>query len=387
MSQLIQITFNEAVPVGDEVYPKGYVLTLPAEQAFGAHSRRRLAPFDLFDSGLELVTDLDGGFYRLAYDMEISIGVRTIRQSDLFYYEIPTQLAFGWLVAMVNENGSFTIRQSDISILTQFTSLKPGASNDVQLTFFYQGGKVTVTGPNLTSNGDGSYTLTVVAPTKPGSWQYNLKFTCNGIDYEYPLSLSVMQPGLTITNVTPSLKAGELGMLLFTIERQDIDSLPDVKLINAAIDGGTAGELHLVHDNVYGLEVTPKDVVFTMNVRLTLSLDGWIVPWSTYVVVTQKDASSEVIEGGVLTFNLTQVVKIRVVSEGKPVPTLTTKSLSLSGSPSYHTYAKTLVKVEDGLYQFSIYTNNIAGTMYADIVVTIDGVDLALPRFPITVRA
>jgi hypothetical protein len=142
-----------------------------------------------------------------------------------------------------------------------------------------------------------------------------------------------------------------------------------------------------VHDNVYGLEVTPKDVVFTMNVRLTLSLDGWIVPWSTYVVVTQKDASSEVIEGGVLTFNLTQVVKIRVVSEGKPVPTLTTKSLSLSGSPSYHTYAKTLVKVEDGLYQFSIYTNNIAGTMYADIVVTIDGVDLALPRFPITVRA
>lgn len=387
MSQLIQIIFNEPVPIDDEVYPEGYVLTIPAEQVFGSHARRQLAPFDLFDSGLELIRDLGDGFYRLAYNMEITVGVRTIRQSDLFQYRIPTQPAFGWLVAIVNQNGSFTIQQSDITILTQFTSLKPGASNDVTLTFFYQGGKVTVTGPNLVSNGDGSYTLTVTAPTKPGSWQYNLKFTCNGIDYEYPLSLSVMQPGLTITNTTPSLKAGELGMLLFSIEREGIDETPDVKLMDASIDGGVAGELHLLHDNVYGLEVTPKDVVFTMNVRLKLSIDGWIVPWSTYVVVTQKDATSEVVSGDVLALNLTQVVKIRVISEGQPVKTLTTKSLELSGSPSYHTYAKTLVKVEDGLYQFSVYTNNIAGTMYADIVVTIDGVDLALPRFPITVRA
>lgn len=387
MSQLIQITFNEPVPIGDEVYPEGYVLTIPAEQVFGSHSRRQLAPFDLFDSGLELVRDLDDGFYRLAYNMEIDVGVRTIRQSDLFHYRLPAQPAFGWLVAIVNQNGSFTLQQSDISILTQFTSLKPGVSNDITLTFFYQGGKVTVTGPNLVSNGDGSYTLTVVAPTKPGSWQYNLKFTCNGIDYEYPLSLSVMQPGLTITNTTPSLKAGELGMLLFSIEREGIDEAPDVKLMDASIDGGAAGELHLLHDNVYGLEVTPKDVVFTMNVRLKLSIDGWIVPWTTYVVVTQKDATSEVVSGDVLAMNLTQVVKIRVISEGQPVKTLTTKSLELSGSPSYHTYAKSLVKVEDGLYQFSIYTNNIAGTMYADIVVTIDGVDLALPRFPLTVRA
>ena len=95
MSQLIQITFNEPIPVGDEVYPEGYRLLIPAEQVFGSHARRQLAPFDLFDSGLELVRDLDGGFYRLAYNMDITIGPRTIRQSDLFYYEIPTAPAFG----------------------------------------------------------------------------------------------------------------------------------------------------------------------------------------------------------------------------------------------------------------------------------------------------
>ena len=78
MSQLIQITFNEPIPVGDEVYPEGYRLLIPAEQVFGSHARRQLAPFDLFDSGLELVRDLDGGFYRLAYNMDITIGPRTI---------------------------------------------------------------------------------------------------------------------------------------------------------------------------------------------------------------------------------------------------------------------------------------------------------------------
>jgi hypothetical protein len=386
MSQLIQLVFNEPVPVGDEVYPEGHRMLIPAEQVFGSHARRQLAPFDLFDTGLELVRDLDDGFYRLAYNIEITIGARTLRQSDLFYYELPTALAFGWLTAIVNQNGSFTLRQSDISVLAAGTTVNPGAENTVNLTFFYQGNKVAVTGPALTPSENGTFDLKVTAPVRPGSWQYDVRFNYEGIDYDYPLSLSVLQPGLVITNVTPSMKAGELGLLQFSVERDTLDR-PNVALISAAIDGGTPGELHPLHDNVYGLEVTPKDVVFTMNVRLVLSIDGWLVPWNTYVLVTQKDASSEIVSGDVLTFNLTQVVKIRVISEGKPVKTLTTKSLVLSGSPSYHTYAKSLVKVEDGLYQFSIYTNNIAGTMYADIVVTIDGVDLALPRFPITVRA
>ena len=386
MSQLIQITFNEPIPVGDEVYPEGYRLLIPAEQVFGSHARRQLAPFDLFDSGLELVRDLDGGFYRLAYNMDITIGPRTIRQSDLFYYEIPTAPAFGWLTVIVNQNGSFTLRQSDITVLAAGTTVNPGAENTVNLTFFYKGNKIAVTGPALTPGENGTFDLKVTAPVRPGSWQYDVRFNYEGIDYDYPLSLSVLQPGLTITNVTPSLKAGVQGLLLFSIVR-DTEAAPNVKLLSASIDGGTSGELHLVHDNVYGLEVTPKDIVFTMFARLVLSIDGWTVPWNTYVTITQKDATSEVISGDVLAMNLTQVVKIRVISEGQLVKTLTTKSLELSGSPSYHTYSKSLVKVEDGLYQFSIYTNNIAGTMYADIVVTIDGVDLALPRFPITVRA
>lgn len=386
MSQLIQITFNEPIPVGDEVYPEGYRLLIPAEQVFGSHARRQLAPFDLFDSGLELVRDLDGGFYRLAYNMDITIGPRTIRQSDLFYYEIPTAPAFGWLTVIVNQNGSFTLRQSDITVLAVGTTVNPGAENTVNLTFFYKGNKVAVTGPALTPGENGTFDLKVTAPVRPGSWQYDVRFNYEGIDYDYPLSLSVLQPGLTITNTTPSLKAGVQGLLLFSVVR-DTEAAPNVKLLSASLDGGTSGELHLVHDNVYGLEVTPKDVVFTMFVRLVLSIDGWTVPWNTYVTITQKDASSEVVSGDVLAMNLTQVVKIRVISEGQPVKTLTTKSLELSGSPSYHTYAKSLVKVEDGLYQFSVYTNNIAGTMYADIVVTIDGVDLALPRFPLTVRA
>ena len=384
MSQLIQITFNEAIPVGDEVYPEGYILTIPADQVFGSHARRQKAPFDLFDSGLELVRDLDDGFYRLAYNMEITIGPRTIRQSDLFYYELPSAPAFGWLTVIVNQNGSFTLLQSDLSVLIQDNVVKPGVTNTVSAEFFFKGQKVNVTG--LTPLPGGHFEFYVTPPSRPGSWQYNLKFGYEGIQYEYPVTFSVLQPGLTITNTTASMKAGELGMLTFTVER-DIPAVPKVALISASIDGGTAGELHHLHDNVYGLEVTPKDVVFTMFVRLVLSIDGWTVPWNTYVTVTQKDATSDVISGDALVMNLTQVVKIRVISEGVPVKTLKTKSLELSGSPSYHTYAKQLVKVEDGLYQFSIYTNNIAGTMYADIVVTIDDVDLALPRFPLTVRA
>jgi len=384
MSQLIQITFNEAIPVGDEVYPEGYILTIPADQVFGSHARRQKAPFDLFDSGLELVRDLDDGFYRLAYNMEITIGPRTIRQSDLFYYELPSAPAFGWLTVIVNQNGSFTLLQSDLSVLIQDNVVKPGITNTVSAEFFFKGQKVAVTG--LTPLPGGHYEFYVTPPARPGSWQYNLKFGYEGIQYEYPVTFSVTPPGLTITNTTASLKAGDLGMLTFTIER-DLLTVPKVSLISASIDGGTPGELHHLHDNVYGLEVTPKDVVFTMFVRLVLSIDGWTVPWNTYVTVTQKDATSEVISGDALVMNLTQVVKIRVISEGQPVKTLKTKSLELSGSPSYHTYAKQLVKVEDGLYQFSIYTNNVAGTMYADIVVTIDGVDLALPRFPLTVRA
>lgn len=129
MSQLIQITFNEPIPVGDEVYPEGYRLLIPAEQVFGSHARRQLAPFDLFDSGLELVRDLDGGFYRLAYNMDITIGPRTIRQSDLFYYEIPTAPAFGWLTVIVNQNGSFTLRQSDITVLAAGTTVNPGPAD------------------------------------------------------------------------------------------------------------------------------------------------------------------------------------------------------------------------------------------------------------------
>lgn len=106
------------------MYPEGYRLLIPAEQVFGSHARRQLAPFD---SGLELVRDLDGGFYRLAYNMDITIGPRTIRQSDLFYYEIPTAPAFGWLTVIVNQNGSFTLRQSDITVLAAGTTVNPGA--------------------------------------------------------------------------------------------------------------------------------------------------------------------------------------------------------------------------------------------------------------------
>lgn len=389
MSQLIQITFNEAVPVGDEVYPKGYLLTLPAEQAFGSHSRRKLAPFDLFDSGLELVTDMGEGFYRLAYNMDITVGARTIRQSDLFFYELPVQPSFGWLVPILNQNGSFTLQQSDISILSEFTSVEAGISNEVLLTFFYKGGKVAVTGPDLTSNGDGSYTLNVVARTRPGSWQYSLKFTYNDVDYEYPLTLSVVEPPLVINNLTPSMKAGEMGLFEFNLTRFIPGRYyPEVKIASVEIDGGDAGSLHKLDDQgKWALEVTPRSTVFTMNLRIVFDIEGWKVPWSTYVQVRQKDTDSEVVSGDVLMMNLTQTVKIRVISEGDPVKSLTTKSLVLSGSPSYHTYAKTLVKVEDGLYQFAIYTNNVAGTMYADIVVTIDGIDLALPRFPLTVRA
>lgn len=387
MSQLINITFNEAIPVGDEVYPEGYRLLIPADQVFGSHARRQKAPFDLFDSALELVTDLDRGFYRLAYNIEITIGPRTIRQSDLFYYDLPSAPSFGWLTVIINENGSFTLRQSDLSVLIIDTVLQPGVPNTVEAEFFFKGVKVEVTG--LTPLPDERYEFYVTPPARPGAWAYTLEFGYDGIDFSYPVTFSVMQPGLTITNRTPSLKAGRKELFVFDVQRTigGVVGNPSVTLVSAEIDGGTAGELHSLGSGKWGLDVTAKDVVFTMNLRLRLNIDGWIVPWSTNVVVTKKDATSEVVEGDVLAFNLTQVVKIRVISGGKPVATLSTKSLELSGSPSYNTYSKTLVKLEDGLYQFSIYTNNIAGTMYADIVVTIDGVDLALPRFPITVRA
>lgn len=390
MSQLIKITFNEAVPTGDEVYPHRFTMYLPAEQVFGSHARRQLAPFDLFDSGLGLVTEIDRGYYRLTHDMEIEIGPRTIRQTDSFYYTLPTSPAFGWFGAIVNQDGTFTLRQSDLSILAENTVLKPGVVNTVNLTFFYQGKPIVVTGPGLTPAANGTFDLDVTAPMKPGAWQSSVEFTYEGIDYDYPMSFSVLQPGLEIQNLTPSMKAGLKGLFYFSVVRDTgVKSYPEVKIASAAIDGGTAGELHSLDKDRgrWGMELTPKDIVFTMNLRLVLDIDGWRVPWSTYVVVTQKDASSDIVDGEVLKLNLTQVVKLRIMSESKPVANLTTKSLQLSGSPSYHTYSKTLVKLSDGLYQFSIYTNNVQGTMYADIVVTIDGVDLTLPRFPITVRA
>lgn len=390
MSQLIQIVFNEAVPVGDEVYPEGYLLTLPADQAFGSHARRQLAPFDLFDTALELVTDLGGDFYRLAYNMEITIGPRTIRQSDLFSYVLPTSPAFGWLTAIVNDNGSFTVQQSNMAILLKDQFVKPGVTNTLNLTFFFRGVRVDVTGEDLMPVGDGTFNHDVSAPMRPGAWQYTLSFSYNGVNYDYPLSLSVLQPGLTIRNMTPSMKAGAKGIFQFYVERKTgINTLtyPEVKIASAMIDGGTPGDLYeQIPDGTWGLEITPKDVVFTMNLRLVLNIEGWLVPWMTTVVVTQKAASMTVVDGGMLRLNLTQVVKLRIISEGKLVSSLTTKNLKLSGSPSYHTYSKSLVKLEDGLYQFSIYTNNVEGTMYADIVVTIDGVDLAIPKFPITVR-
>lgn len=384
MSQIIQITFNEPIPVGDDVYPEGYRAFLPADQVFGAYARRQLAPFDLFDTALELVTDLGEGFYRLAYDIEIVIGPRTIRQSDLFYHEIPTSLAFGWLTAIVNQNGSFTIKQSDLAVLVKNSVLQPGIPNTVELEFFYKGNPVKVTGPVEV---DDHYELTVTPPIRPGAWQYDLPFNYDGVDYTYPLTFSVLAPSIKFTNRTPSMKAGELGLFRFSVERtySGITDYPEVKLVSAAIDGGTPGDLHPVHTD-WGLEVTPKDVVFTMNIKLVLDIDGWKVPWTAYVAVTQKDASSTVVDGSVLKLNLTQTVKLRILADGKPVTSLTTKELTLSGSLSYHTYSKQLVKVSDGVYQFSIYTNNVSGTMRVNITVNIDGVDLKLAEFPVIVR-
>lgn len=389
MSQLIQILFNEAVPVGDDVYPEGHRLMLPAEQAFGSHASRQLAPFDLFDSALELVTDLGDGFYRLAYNMDVTIGPRTIRQSDLFHYQLPSSPAFGWFIAIVNPNGSFTLRQSDLSLLATGTVLQPGVDNVVNVQFFYQGTPIAVTGPDLTPGANDSFDLKVAGPMRPGSLQYDVRFTYQGVDYDYPLTLSVLQPGLGIANETPSLKAGEKGLFKFSVLRTTGTSTvttPDVKIASAALDGGQPGELHSLGNGMWALEVTPKDVVYTMYVRLVLDIEGWKVPWTTYVVITQKAASGTVIDGSVLKINLTQPVRLRIMSDSKLVKTLTTKSLKLSGSPSYHTYSKSLVKVDDGIFQFSVYTNAVQGTMYADIVVTIDGVDLAIPTFPITVR-
>lgn len=386
MSQLIRITFNETFQVGDDVYSEGRTLSLPAEQAFGSHASRQLAPFDLFDSGLGLVSVNPDGSYRLAYDIEITVEKRSIRQSDTFYYTLPTTQAFGWLIPSVNDDGSFTLKQSDLSVLVTNTVLNPGVINIVELQFFFKGSPVSVTGPNLAQRVN-AFDLTLTAPFKPGALQYTLEFTYDGLTYEYPLSLSVLQPGLTLVNETPSLKAGELGLFKFSVTRDTGTlSYPEIKIASVAVSGGTPGALYPLDTGLWGLEITPKNVVFTMILQLVLDIDGWKVPWVTNVTVTQKAASVTVAEGDVLKLNLTQPVRLRLISDGKLVSKLTTKSLNLSGSPSYHTYSKSLVKLADGLYQFSIYTNNIQGTMYVDIVVTIDGVDLPLSRIPITVR-
>lgn len=383
MSQLIKLTFNESIQVGDDVYSEGYSVTLPADQVFGSHTRRQLAPFDFF--GENLVEEIERGHYRLSKDIVIDLVGKSIRKRDQFYHTIPSLDAFGQLQVSIDSAGIFKVSQSNLAVQIANPILTPGGENKVTLAFFFEGTKVGVNSLDLTPVDDWSYELTVNAPLTPGYLSVPLVVTYEGINYTFSLGLSVSTPRYAITNLTPSLVTGKKGELRFSVAVEG--GYPAVELKSATTDGGTIGDFYVVDatNGIWALELTPSGAS-SMNVKLVLDVKGWTINWATRVTVT-SNAPDIGLTNGVLDINLTQLVRMKISLEGKPVTELTTKSLVASGSKSYNTYTKRLVKVDDnGTWQWSVYTNSTEGPLYFDIVITVGGVDHALPRQTIIVR-
>lgn len=387
MSQLFKVSFLEPIKLGDDVYSPGYGFTAPAEQFFGPYYIRELAPLNLFKE--ELFEEISRGYYKITRDLILNVGSVTLRKGDRFYGLPQESGTLGLVTFSEDAVGDYVMHIASVSMTSDTALIEPGQITVVGLTFMDGTKPVKVTGADLTpvDEAAGKYSLQVTAPLKPGVLSLTVVFKAGDTNYAYPLLLNVKSPAVTFVQSTRSMLGGQTLGIAFTVDVAG--TKPDLKLVSATADGGGIVKDLVEIDKSKGewqLFVTAAVVAATMNVKATFDLGGWTYPVAFPISVTTKETATE-LQGSVLDINLTQLVRMKIVLEGKPVTNLTTKSLVASGSRSYNTYTKKLVKVDDqGTWQWSVYTNSTEGPMYFDITITVDGVDYVLPQQTIIVR-
>jgi len=386
MSQLFKVSFLEPIKLGDDVYSPGYGFTAPAEQFFGSYFTRELAPLNLFKEGL--FAEISRGYYGIFRDILVELGNVTLRKGDRFYGLPQESSSLGLITFQEDPVGDFIMHVSSVSMTSSLTLIDPGKVTLVPLTFKDGNKPVKVTGPGLVAidEATGEYSFEVSAPLKPGVLTATVVFKAGDTNYSYPLLLNVKSPDVTFTQKTTSMLGGQTLGIEFTADVAG--TKPDLTLVSASAGSGIVKELVAIdkETGTWQLFVTAPMVAATMNVKATFDLGGWTYAVVFPVSVTTKEVVPE-LQGSVLDINLTQLVRMKIILEGKPVTSLVTKSLVASGSKSFNTYTKKLVKVDDnGLWQWSVYTNSTEGPMYFDITITVDGVDYVLPQQTVIVR-
>lgn len=390
MSQLFKLTFNEPIRIGDDVYSPGYTFTAPAEQFFGPHSKRELAPLNLFKEGL--FEEIVRGYYRIPRDFTLEVGSVTLRKGNRFYGLPVDAGGVGIITFLKDPIGDYTMDIAGVSVQAENTAMDIYDTIQADLYFTESGEPVEVEGLLLKATDEkGHYTVQVSAAafgSKPGSFSLDVNFrTKEGLQYTYPLMVTVRTPGVTVNQKTTMLLASQDGQLDFSISI--FDKFPQATLVSASMDrGGSVGELISKGNGEFSLMVKSGATEGNSKISAVFDVGGWTFKHDFTVSIISKDASVTVPGGNLLDINLTQLLKIKIILDGKPVTNLTTKSLVISGSKSYNTYTKKLVKVDEaGTWQWSVYTNSTQGPVYFDIVITVDGLDYTLPRQTFTVRA
>lgn len=387
MSQLFKVSFLEPIKLGDDVYSPGYGFTAPAEQFFGSYFTRELAPLNLFKEGL--FAEISRGYYGIFRDILVEVGNVTLRKGDRFYGLPQESSTLGLITFNEDPIGDYVMHVASVSMTSDTYQIEPGKVTTVILTFKDGTDPVAVSGPGLVAiDGKvGQYSFNVTSPMRPGLLSSTVVFTHDGVTYSYPLMMNVKAPTLEFKQINSQMLGGKTEPITFSLKVGG--QVPKLTLLSVSANGGVkVGDLVQREDSEYfDLYITPNNSAAKLQITALFDLGEWTQSFLFTVNVVTEDVSTGLVGGGSLDINLTQLVRILIMIGGSPVTNLTTKSLVASGSKSFNTYTKKLVKVDDnGLWQWSVYTNSTEGPMYFDITVTVDGVDYVLPQQTVIVR-
>lgn len=389
MSQLFKVSFQEPIKLGDDVYSPGYGFTAPAEQFFGSYYTRELAPLNLFKEGL--FAEISRGYYGIFKDITLEVGGVTLRKGDRFYGLPQESSTLGLVTFSEDPIGDYVMHIATVSMTSDTYQIDPGKVTTAILTFKDGDKPVKVSGPGLTAVDEtaGQYSFDVTAPMRPGLLSSTVVFTHDDVTYSYPLMMNVKAPTLEFKQINSQMLGGKTEPITFSLKVGG--QVPKLTLLSASTNGGAkVGDLVQREDSeFFDLYVTANNTATQLQITALFDLGEWTQSFLFTVNVLTKDVGTGLVGGGgVLDINLTQLVRIMITIGGNPVKNLTTKSLVASGSKSYNTYTKKLVKVDDnGIWQWSVYTNSTEGPLYFDITITVDGVDYQLPQQTLIVRA
>lgn len=383
MSQNIQFTFNEPIPIGDSTYPEGFNQLIPVDQVFGPYRHRQYATFDLFQ--MPFFERVARGHYRIVNDMTISVGKSVLTQGENVY-ALPREGGLtGYVDFKADAVGDMHMRVSNVKVSATPINIEPGETSTVTFTFTDDGQPIDVM-TDMTYVDKGVYTKDVTATLKPGTLYYPVEFTYDGEDYLREVTFNIAPPEVNVVQITQQILAGTTVPMEFTLEVGG--KFPIVSLKSVSTDLGSVGALESIDQALgqWGLVITGPNAARKMNIRAVFDIEGWTYVHTFVVNVTVK-SNDVVIDGnGRLDTNLTQLIRMNITLQGEPVTDLTTKSLVFTGAPSLNTYTKRLTKLNNfGDYQLSVYTNNIQGVIYLDITITVNAIDYILPQMPFTV--